>query len=128
MWKLLHLMTVNGPDKSKDFSNPAKYAIMLSEFIARHFPCVGCRKHFSERIGLVNGNLATRDPSKIRNGNDLIIWLWNIHNDVNEMLMNDQGMDSMQFGDVENYPKRIWPDEHTTAKEIVGIIVKEYSI
>jgi len=121
-------MSIYGPEKSKDFSNAANYSSMIANFISTHFPCIGCRKDFSQRIGKTQTKLQSRDPSKISENDDLIIWLWKLHNDVNETLMKDRGLDSMQFGDVENFPKRIWPDERTTEEEILTILRKEYKI
>ena len=127
MWKLLHVMSIYGPKKSKDFSNAANYSFLISDFISTHFPCFGCRNDFRKRIGKEqnSGKLPIRDPKMIKNDDDLIIWLWKIHNDVNKTLMEEPGLDSMQFGDVENFPKRIWPDENTNEEEILEILRKE---
>ena len=128
MWKLLHVMTIYGPGRSKDFSKPAEYASMMSDFITVHFPCVGCRKDFMERIGLTKSDLPRRDPTRIKTNNDLIIWLWKLHNDVNRSLIEDPGLDNMQFGDVKDHPKKIWPDKTTSESYIVDILKKEYRI
>jgi hypothetical protein len=99
---------------------------LIADFILTHFPCVCCRQDFRARIGKSRGNLKFRSPSQIRNNDDLIIWLWKLHNDVNQTLMNDQELDS--YGDLENFPKRVWPNNRTSEREIVEILRKEYKI
>jgi hypothetical protein len=122
-------MSIYGPQKSADFPSAADYSSLISDFVSAHFPCSGCRKDFRQRIGKTHESgkleIIIRDPAKIKNNDDLIIWLWNIHNDVNETLMREPGLDSTQFGDVENFPKRIWPDENATEEEIVEIFAEE---
>ena len=123
-------MSIYGPQKSADFPNAADYSSLISDFVSAHFPCSGCRTDFRQRIGKTreSAKLKIRDPAEIKNNDDLIIWLWKIHNDVNETLMREPGLDSTQFGDVENFPKRIWPDRNATEEEIVEILRKEYKI
>jgi hypothetical protein len=87
--------------------------LLLLECRLTHFPCVGCRQDFSQRVGKSRGNLKVRNPSQVNNNDDLIIWLWKLHNDVNQTLMNDQALDSMEtwrvfrseFGQMTRLPR-----------------------
>jgi len=126
MWRLLHVMSIYGPEKSIIFPKAADYSSLIADFILTHFPCVGCRQDFSQRVGKSRGNLKVRNPSQVNNNDDLIIWLWKLHNDVNQTLMNDQALAS--YGDLESFPKRVWPNDKTSEREIVGILRKEYKI
>ena len=126
MWKLLHVMSIYGPEKSIVFPKAAKYSSLMADFISTHFPCPGCREDFGNRIGKSRGNLKVRNPSQVRNNDDLIIWLWKLHNDVNQTLMNNQEDDN--YGDLENFLKQVWPNDRTSEREIVGILRKEYKI
>jgi hypothetical protein len=91
-------MSIYGPQKSADFPSAADYSSLISDFISTHFPCSGCRTDFRQRIGITRESgkleIIIRDPARIKNSDDLIIWLWKIHNDVNETLMREPGIDS----------------------------------
>ena len=126
MWKLLHVMSIYGLEKTSAFPEAVDYSCMLADFVKTHLPCGGCRTHFRQKIGELESDEPLRDPCQVRNHDDLIIWLWKLHNDVNRMLMDDQ--DSDKYGDLEDSPKEIWPDEDTTEEDIVAILEEEYHI
>ena len=82
MWKTLHLITFNYPEKPSfaqkkqfyDFFNNLRYVI----------PCVFCRKNYVEHL-----NQIPLEPH-LDNNQQLIKWLIDIHNLVNKELNKPQ--------------------------------------
>lgn len=95
LWSLMHSMAVKVPD-----SNGAKlWHAGISGFIRNFFGCKVCADHFFELLQTPDAvNLVTRE--------DVTLWLWRVHNQVNARLAREEAKDGT--GDPD-FPKIQWP-------------------
>lgn len=83
-WVLLHSLTSNYPDKPK-FNTKNSYKIFFST-LPNILPCIYCRRSLSQYYF----ELPLTDEV-LENRNNLMEWLYHIHNKVNDKL-RDQGL------------------------------------
>ena len=106
LWSLMHTVTILSlslstsqtyhPVDMLTSSREALYALV--GFVNHFFSCEDCRKHFSKMAeGL------RRHP--ISYDGDAILWLWEVHNSVNQRLVEDESTDPA-------HPKRLFPSFH----------------
>ena len=95
-WFTLHTITLSYPDKPT-YENKRQYNdffIGLQNVI----PCPKCREHYKNHLS--NYPISTALDSK----EHLVIWLFNMHNIVNESL----GKKKMEFSDFQEKYRRIY--------------------
>ncbi|KAM7463477.1 hypothetical protein LguiA_031598 [Lonicera macranthoides] len=93
LWVLLHSLSVRIEDGEAHMAFTA-----MCEFIHNFFICEECRQHFYE--------MCSRISTPFSRSRDLVLWLWNSHNKVNERLIKEES--SLGTGDPK-FPKMIWP-------------------
>jgi len=99
LWSLFHVMTVNEYKSSKD--NKHEVLKTMRDFIINFFSCQLCAKHFTQISNGFESDLVKRESS--------VLWLWRIHNQVNQRLQGDSSEDPF-------YPKVQFPT-HTMCEE-----------
>ncbi|KAL5726634.1 thiol oxidase [Ranunculus cassubicifolius] len=93
LWVLLHSLSVRIEDGESQM-----VFTTLCEFINNFFICEECRQHFYQMCSSVS--------APFKKTQDLVLWLWTAHNEVNQRLMKEEA--SYKTGD-PMYPKMIWP-------------------
>ncbi|CAG9315047.1 unnamed protein product [Blepharisma stoltei] len=76
-WALLHTMAAHYPDKPSEECKKIHQKFIQS--FSRVYPCKSCASHF--RYMMKN------QPPELENREKLSIWMCNMHNEVNKMLM-----------------------------------------
>ena len=74
-WKFLHTITFQYPEYPTD-KDKKEYFIFFNS-LRNVLPCPNCREHYSNNF--------QKYPIRLESRNDLIEWLIDIHNEVNEM-------------------------------------------
>lgn len=93
LWVLLHSLSV----KIEDGESHMTFTT-ICDFIHNFFICEECREHFFD--------MCSRVHSPLNSTRDLALWLWDVHNQVNERLSKEEAAHGT--GDPK-YPKMIWP-------------------
>ncbi|PIA33485.1 hypothetical protein AQUCO_04100130v1 [Aquilegia coerulea] len=93
LWVLLHSLSV----RIEDGESQSVFTT-ICDFIHNFFICEECRQHFYKMCSSVS--------SPFNKTRDFVLWLWDVHNKVNQRLMKEEA--SLQTGDPK-YPKNIWP-------------------
>ncbi|XP_021727126.1 sulfhydryl oxidase 2-like isoform X1 [Chenopodium quinoa] len=93
LWVLLHSLSV----KVENGESHTAFTT-ICEFIHNFFICEECREHFFD--------MCSRVDSPLNSTRDFALWLWDVHNQVNERLSKEEA--ALETGD-PNYPKMIWP-------------------
>ncbi|EPS65282.1 protein disulfide family, partial [Genlisea aurea] len=101
LWILLHSLSVRVNDGEAHMAFAT-----ICDFVRKFFICEECRRHFYEMCSSVD------DP--FENGRDLVLWLWDAHNTVNERLMEEEESSPLAYDDPE-FPKTIWPPKQLCA-------------
>jgi hypothetical protein len=78
-WKMLHYITFAYP--SNPTAKDKKNIISFFKTFKKIIPCEKCRRNFKQH--LANNPL---NDSALENKQNLILWLLNLHNDVNKLL------------------------------------------
>ncbi|KAI9907046.1 hypothetical protein PsorP6_003090 [Peronosclerospora sorghi] len=93
VWTLFHSMTVNITNGTETAGalgqwKPSKLMLAIRLYIKTFFGCEKCREHFlHSNPESVIENLAARDTT---GPHSLILWIWKMHNTVNERLKKPQ--------------------------------------
>ncbi|XP_057542776.1 sulfhydryl oxidase 2 isoform X2 [Amaranthus tricolor] len=93
LWVLLHSISVKIEDEESQMAFTT-----ICDFIHHFFICEECREHFF--------NMCSRVSSPFNSTRDFALWLWEVHNKVNERLSKVEA--SLGTED-PSYPKIIWP-------------------
>ncbi|KAI5064202.1 hypothetical protein GOP47_0020872 [Adiantum capillus-veneris] len=93
LWLLLHAVSVRVEDRlaSSTFRT-------ICSFIDNFFTCKECREHFLE--------FCSSAKIKVFSRRQLVVWLWNVHNEVNVRVGNEEA--SSGTGDPK-FVKQLWP-------------------
>ncbi|MCO5552899.1 hypothetical protein L7F22_006418 [Adiantum nelumboides] len=93
LWLLLHAVSVRVEDSlaSSTFRT-------ICSFISSFFTCKECREHFLE--------FCSSAKMKVSSRRQLVVWLWNVHNEVNIRVGNEEA--SSGTGDPK-FLKQLWP-------------------
>lgn len=98
LWSLFHALSVRVPD-----SEARGFPAAMRSFVEHFFGCEECRSHFLEMTaGWESENIATRQGAAL--------WLWRMHNKVNERLEKEERESRGAKGDPA-FPKQQWPPE-----------------
>lgn len=73
-------------------TNKHSVLYMMRDFIKTFFSCKGCVNHFIE---ISSQNEKTKLENHLKNSNSSVMWLWDIHNRVNERI----GKEEISVGD-----------------------------
>ena len=130
-WQLLHYITVQAED-----SEAKRVAEILSEFTSTFYYCdrsgngfqyrnydktsvflkifkPTCTFHINFKPEIATTfELAIEEnpPHKVNDTKSLVMWLWRIHNHINQELMADINLDLNMYGEKDS-PKIIYPPE-----------------
>lgn len=86
LWVLFHTMTVNEYNMTKNNPEPKNDVLKaFRNYITTFFSCKNCRDHFSQ----ISQNM----ESQLTHVNSSVLWLWQVHNQVNYRLNGDQSED-----------------------------------
>eukprot|EP00252_Welwitschia_mirabilis_P004192 TRINITY_DN1444_c0_g1_i2.p1 TRINITY_DN1444_c0_g1~~TRINITY_DN1444_c0_g1_i2.p1 ORF type:complete len:222 (+),score=28.70 TRINITY_DN1444_c0_g1_i2:103-768(+) len=96
LWLLFHSLSV----RVEDGESMTTFTT-ICDFVRQFFVCEECRQHFSKMCSSI------QEPIKSRL--DLVLWIWNAHNQVNQRLMVEEA--TLGTGDPK-FPKVIWPPKH----------------
>ena len=77
-WHAMHIVSLAYPATPTDADKAGAKAFF--ESLAVVLPCPVCRVHYKEKIG------KTPIDRALNSKGELILWVWEIHNDVNTML------------------------------------------
>jgi thiol oxidase len=94
LWSLFHVLTVNEYIQSKNNSHEVLHT--MRNFIINFFSCESCAEHFAEASVDLDSHLVERESS--------VLWLWRIHNQVNQRLKGTESEDPF-------YPKVQYPTQ-----------------
>lgn len=104
LWLLFHSLSV----RVSDSESPGAF-VALRGFVDQFFRCQVCREHFLEMSSSAMGTIKTR--------RDLVMWLWNAHNEVNKRLANEELKSRKE--DLQA-PRTVWPTNHLCSDCILG--------
>uniref|UniRef100_A0A0K0E7E0 Sulfhydryl oxidase n=1 Tax=Strongyloides stercoralis TaxID=6248 RepID=A0A0K0E7E0_STRER len=108
LWSLMHTITVEAYTSSKDDPNfnPKNDVLEpIKGFIVNYLSCEICAKNFQHMTEKNHLELVTRPE-------DVILWLWRAHNNVNRRLSGEASEDPM-------YPKRQFPNKEICPECII---------
>jgi len=92
LWTLMHFLAANSSD-----ATAANSTDTLRSMIQQFFNCRDCREHFAQ---------IPYDRNQIKTKQDMQLWWWHAHNQVNERVMKVEADE----GDGDPvYPKSLWP-------------------
>lgn len=112
LWLLFHSLSVRVAD-----SESAAAFSAIHSFVEHFFNCQECRQHFLEMI--------SRKLDVIASQEDLVLWLWHAHNEVNMRLAKEEEV-SKKWN--PNYPKVVWPTRQQCSEcRVVASVDKEAS-
>ncbi|KAI0983768.1 hypothetical protein GJ496_004010 [Pomphorhynchus laevis] len=128
LWMLFHTLSVSHANRRLS-GNPSSFsaADLMSTFvdyIYNFFSCYLCRKHFKK------ATISHRDD--LEDENDAVLYIWKIHNRVNQRLANDETEDPLvpkiQFPSYEQCPdcyyninnKLAWNEQNLVIKTVVS--------
>ncbi|GFR41875.1 hypothetical protein Agub_g2658, partial [Astrephomene gubernaculifera] len=120
LWEMLHTLALRLPEQGGRGGPAATMMAFLLQFNKHFFLCEPCQKHFG-RI------LTSPEAAAVRDRRSLVMWLWRVHNEVNQRL---RGVESKYghstTGDPE-FPKEQWPAPETcpTCRNADGVWVEE---
>jgi len=123
-WQLLHYITAQAEDKEAK-----RVAEILSEFTSTFYYCDRSGNGIFIRLLLkymffyhstlikkpikaTSFELAMEEypPHKVHDTKSLVMWLWRLHNHINQELMADTNLDLNMYGEKDT-PKIIYPPE-----------------
>uniref|UniRef100_A0A7E4VNB3 Sulfhydryl oxidase n=1 Tax=Panagrellus redivivus TaxID=6233 RepID=A0A7E4VNB3_PANRE len=114
LWTLMHAVTVQAYADEKDnhgFKPVVEVLEPIHQFIYHYLSCEICAKNFHHMTEANELSLVTRPE-------DVILWLWRAHNNVNRRLAGDASEDP-------SYPKRQFPDAALCHDCIVNGVYQE---
>lgn len=126
MWTLFHYMTVNAlRDSSQSNFNPLEVLDAMLSYVTHFFGCTECSKHFQE----MSQNKSMR--TKVKTGDEAVLWLWSAHNEVNKRLSKDKSEDpqfpKITFPSPERCPNCRDKMGDWNEKEILNYLISVYS-
>ncbi|EFJ47022.1 hypothetical protein VOLCADRAFT_121037 [Volvox carteri f. nagariensis] len=102
LWQMLHTMALRLPDLPGAVGPAQSMMTFLTLFNTHFFLCEPCQKHFG-RI------LSSPEAAAVTDRRALALWLWRVHNEVNERLHGiETRYGHSTTGDPE-FPKEQWP-------------------
>ncbi|PNH10555.1 Sulfhydryl oxidase 1 [Tetrabaena socialis] len=102
LWQLLHTMALRLPESSGASAPAAAMMAFLLQFNKHFFLCEPCQKHFG-RI------LTSPEASAVKDRRSLVLWLWRVHNEVNERLRSIEAKYGHSTTGDPVFPKEEWP-------------------
>lgn len=81
-WNAMHIVSLAYPAAPTDADKAGTRAFF--ESLGTVLPCPVCREHYKEKIR------AKPIDSALNSKGELILWVWEIHNDVNKMLQKPE--------------------------------------
>ncbi len=75
-WNAMHIVSLAYPATPTEEDKAGTRAFF--ESLTTVIPCPICRTHYKEKI--------TASPPAVNSKGELIVWVWEIHNEVNKML------------------------------------------
>ena len=114
-WNAMHIVSLAYPATPTDAEKAGTRAFF--ESLATVLPCPICREHYKEKIAA--------SPPAVNSKGELIVWVWEIHNEVNKMLQKPE----MSMEDFLARMKRLGREttgvawEKVAAAGILGLIV-----
>uniref|UniRef100_A0A0N4Z0J0 Sulfhydryl oxidase n=1 Tax=Parastrongyloides trichosuri TaxID=131310 RepID=A0A0N4Z0J0_PARTI len=109
LWTLMHTVTVEAFTTSKNdpnFSPKNDVLEPIKGFIVNYLSCEICAKNFKHMTEKNHLELVTRPE-------DVVLWLWRAHNNVNRRLSGEASEDPM-------FPKRQFPNSEICPKCIIN--------
>ncbi len=79
-WNAMHIVSLAYPVNPTEAEKAGAKAFF--ESLASVLPCPVCREHYKEKIAA--------SPIALNSKGELIVWVWEIHNEVNKMLQKPE--------------------------------------
>jgi len=99
LWTLMHFLAAGSTDDTA-----ANNTDILRSMINQFFNCQDCKEHFGQ---------ISYDRNQIKTKQDMQLWWWHAHNQVNERVMKIEA----EEGDGDPvYPKSLWPTQELCAE------------
>lgn len=131
LWTMFHMLTVNfALEHNKAFvtpallQDPAAVLRAMHGYIRTFFGCADCAAHFAEMAG----------RNKIfdaRSKDEIVLWLWRAHNEVNARLSGDNTEDpehkKIQYPAAEHCPACRYVNNSWNEEEILRYLKVKYS-
>ncbi|GLI70948.1 hypothetical protein VaNZ11_016047 [Volvox africanus] len=102
LWEMLHTMALRFPEKPGAAGPAQAMMTFLTLFNTHFFQCAPCQKHFG-RI------LASPEAAAVTDRRSLSLWLWRVHNEVNERLRGIEAQYGHSTTGDPEFPKEQWP-------------------
>ncbi|GIL80652.1 hypothetical protein Vretimale_9193 [Volvox reticuliferus] len=102
LWEMLHTMALRFPDKPGAAGPAQAMMTFMTLFNTHFFQCAPCQKHFG-RI------LASPEAAAVTDRRTLSLWLWRVHNEVNERLRGIEAQYGHSTTGDPEFPKEQWP-------------------
>ncbi|KAK6629105.1 hypothetical protein RUM43_002922 [Polyplax serrata] len=127
VWTLFHYLTVNAlRDSDQTHFDPLEVLDAMLGYITYFFGCTECSQHFQQMSR--NRSMET----KVKTGEEAVLWLWAAHNEVNNRLAKDGSEDpefpKIQYPSAEKCPNCRHPNGSWHEPKVLSYLISVYSI
>lgn len=125
LWSIFHALTVSHAKALKQNQSKDLHEVMraIQNYIKYFFSCDECAKNFEREIADYETYIQTPD--------DVIEYLWRVHNHVNARLAGDNTEDpfnpKIQFPSIDKCPKCYDLNKNFVSEEVVNYLISFYS-
>jgi len=104
LWTLLHMMTLAPYSATAPVVEKTMVTEGIHKYIYHFFECEDCRSHFLASWEDCSFGRCEISETKETN-KDLALWMWRLHNDVNQRVAERKGVPTKEIGRV------LWPSQ-----------------